>query len=71
MNLIWLLMIMAAMVQQMNSDLWQEILDQNELSGVLTDDSYNEDYDHEILLTVKEIREIADILKKFELLNAQ
>lgn len=50
----------------MNIQLWLEILEQNGITDVLEDDSYNEDYSVSIPLTVKEIREIADLLKKLE-----
>lgn len=43
---------------------WKEILIETELGDVLTDKTYNEDYSVEVRLTVKEIREIANILKK-------
>ncbi len=48
----------------MNLKQWKEILIETELGDVLTDKTYNEDYSVEVRLTVKEIREIANILKK-------
>ena len=42
---------------------WLEILEQEGIADILTDDGYNLDYDHEIHLTVKEIREIANLFE--------
>ena len=47
----------------MDKEKWQEILDQNDLHDVLTEENYNEDYSHSINLTVKEIRQIANLLE--------
>lgn len=41
---------------------WQEILNQNGLGDVMTDMSYNEDYSHGLNLTIKEIRQITNII---------
>lgn len=48
----------------MNFEDWEEILEQNNLDDVLTETDYNEDYSVAIPLTIKEIREIANVLKR-------
>ena len=48
----------------MNFKTWQSILDENEMGDALYEGTWNLNYAHSISLTVEEIREIAEILKR-------